>query len=153
MGQTTQNSKVIKGKAETLYKAFTNPKSLETWLAPGNMIGKVHSFELRVGGGYQMSLFYPKTEKEMRGKTSGKEDRFTARFLELTPPKKIVQAINFDTSDPSFSGEMIMEVTFEPKDNETKVSILFKNIPAGIRPKDNEAGTISTLEKLAHYVE
>jgi hypothetical protein len=28
-----------------------------------------------------------------------------------------------------------------------------KNIPQGIRPEDNEAGTISTLEKLADYVE
>jgi uncharacterized protein YndB with AHSA1/START domain len=100
-----------------------------------------------------MSLFYPETEKEMRGKTSGKEDRFTAKFIELTPPNKIIEAINFDTGDPNFSGEMIMEVTLEPADNGTKVTFLFKNLPAGIKPEDNEAGTISSLEKLAQYVE
>ncbi len=46
-----------------------------------------------------------------------------------------------------------MEVTFESKDDRTTVSILFKNIPAGIRPEDNEAGTQQTLEQLARYVE
>ena len=150
---TTRNSKVIKATQEVLYQAFTSPEALAVWLAPGEMTGKVHSFDLRAGGGYQMSLFYPLSEKEFRGKTSGREDRFTARFLELTPPKKIVQSIIFDSSNPAFSGEMIMEVTFEKKDNGTKVTILFRNIPSGIRPRDNEAGTRSTLEKLARYVE
>ena len=100
-----------------------------------------------------MSLFYPRSEKESHGKTSEKEDRFTARFLELTPYKKIVQAITFDSSDPAIGGEMIMEVTFEGKDAGTRVTILFKNIPPGIRPEDNEAGTKLSLEKLTRYVE
>ena len=100
-----------------------------------------------------MSLFYPQSEKESRGKTSEKEDRFTARIVELTLPKRIVQAITFDSSNPAFSGEMIMEVTFEAKNIGTRVTILFKNIPSGIRPEDNEAGTMLTLEKLASYVE
>ena len=149
----TQTLKDIKATQEALYRAFTNPAALEIWLAPGEMTGRVHSFDLRVGGGYQMSLFYPPSEKESRGKTSEKEDRFTARFVELTPYKRIVQAITFDSSDPAFAGEMIMEVTFEAKDPGTRVTILFSNIPSGIRPEDNEAGTQSTLEKLARYVE
>jgi hypothetical protein len=32
------------------------------WLSPGDMTGKVHEFEGRVGGGYRMSLFYPPSE-------------------------------------------------------------------------------------------
>jgi uncharacterized protein YndB with AHSA1/START domain len=149
---TTQNSKDIKASPEVLYRALTDPAALAVWLAPGEMTGKVHHFDFRVGGGYQMSLFYPSSEKEARGKTAEKEDRFTARFVELTPPKKIVQAITFDSEDPAFAGEMIMEVTFEAKGNGTRVTFLFKNIPSGIRPEDNEAGTKLTLEKLARYV-
>jgi len=150
---TTQNSKDIQATQEALYQAFTSPSALEVWLAPGAMTGKVHSFDLRVGGGYQMSLFYPPSQKESPGKTSEKEDRFTAKFVELTPCKRIVQAITFDSSDPAFAGEMIMEVTFEAKDTGTRVTISFSNIPSGIKPEDNEAGTQSTLEKLARYVE
>lgn len=46
-----------------------------------------------------------------------------------------------------------MQVTFEPESNGTNVTILFKNIPAGIRPGDNKAGTRSSPDKLVRYVE
>jgi uncharacterized protein YndB with AHSA1/START domain len=100
-----------------------------------------------------MSLFYPSSEQLPRGKTSEREDRFTARFVELTPPARIVETISFDSADPAFSGEMTMVVTFEARGNGTDVTIAFENIPSGIRPEDNDAGARSSLEKLARYVE
>ena len=151
--RSTSTSKFINASRETLYRALTDPMAIGLWLAPGAMTGKVHSFDLRVGGGYQMSLFYPSTDKEARGKTNAHEDRFTARFLELSPPEKIVQAINFDSDKPEFAGEMIMEVRLENRSKGTEVTFLFNNIPPGIRPEDNDAGTRLTLEKLARYVE
>lgn len=149
---STRNTKWIKATPEALYQAFTDPAGLAIWFAPGDMTGKVHSFDCRVGGGYQMSLYYPSTENIPRGKTDEREDRYTARFVELTPPRRIIEAITFDAVDPAFAGEMIMEVTFEAENGGTRVSILFKNIPSGIRPEDNEAGTRETLEKLANYI-
>ena len=150
---STSSSRVIKASRETLYRAFTDPDALAAWRAPEGMTGKVHEFDGRVGGGYRMSLFYPLSEQEDRGKTSEREDRFTARFVELTPPTRIVEAITFDSDDPTFSGEMTMEVALEERDGATDVTIVFENIPAGIRPEDNDAGTRSSLEKLARYVE
>jgi uncharacterized protein YndB with AHSA1/START domain len=150
---STRNSKWIKATPEVLYRAFTDPAALAVWQAPGDMTGEVHRFDYRVGGGYQMSLYYPPSETTSRGKTREREDRYTARFVELTPPRKIVEAITFDTVDPAFKGEMILEVTLEAKDDGTTVSLLFKDIPPGIRPEDNEAGTQLSLEKLARYVE
>ena len=150
---STRNEKWIKATPEALYRAFTDPTYLAAWQAPGDMTGKVHSFDYRVGGGYQMSLYYPSTETNSPGKTEDREDRYTARFVELTPPSKIVEAITFDTVNPAFKGEMIMEATFEAENGGTTVSLFFKNIPPGIRPQDNEAGTQSSLEKLARYVE
>ncbi len=152
-GANTRNSKFIKAPQQTIYRAFTDPAALAVWLAPGDMTGVVHSFDYRVGGGYQMSLYYPSSESTAQGKTSEREDRYTARFVELSPPEKIVEVIIFDTSDPAFSGEMIMEITLEPEEDGTTVSIVFKDIPTGIRPEDNELGTRSTLEKLARFVE
>ena len=150
---TSRNVKQFNASPEVLYRAWTDPDALAIWLAPENMTGKVHDFDLRVGGGYTMSLYYASTDTESQGKTSGKEDRFTARFVELVPYTKIVQAITFDSDDAAFSGEMIMEVTFEAKGSSTEVTVVFQNIPAGIRPEDNETGTASSLEKLARYVE
>ena len=153
MQQATQNSRIIKAAPEKLYRALTTPEALETWQAPGDMTGKVHSFDLREGGGYRMSLFYPLNETEMKGKTAQREDRFSVTFTELEPPHKIIETVTFETSDPQFSGEMTMEITLDPVDEGTDVTFLFTNIPIGIKPEDNEAGTISSLEKLAQYVE
>jgi uncharacterized protein YndB with AHSA1/START domain len=150
---STRNSKIIKASPEDLYRAFTDPAALAVWLAPGEMTAKVHEFDLRVGGGYTMSLFYPQSEQEARGKTSQREDRFSAKFLELTPSKRIVEAISFDSADRAFSGKMFMVVMFAERDGGTEVTIIFENIPVGIDPADNEAGTRSSLEKLARYVE
>jgi uncharacterized protein YndB with AHSA1/START domain len=100
-----------------------------------------------------VSLFYPSSEQVYRGKTSEREDRCTARFVELTFPTRIVQATTFDSADPAFSGEMTMVVTFEDRNGGTEVTISFEHIPPGIRPEDNDAGTRSSLEKLARYTE
>lgn len=154
---STRNSKFIKATPETLYRAFTDPAALAVWFAPGDMTGKVHHFDLSVGGGYQMSLYYPASDESSRGKSAEREDRYTARFVELTPPSRIVEAITFDSDDPAFAGEMFMEITLEATPalpvGGTTVTIVFKNIPSGIRPEDNETGTQLTLEKLARYIE
>jgi uncharacterized protein YndB with AHSA1/START domain len=150
---STRNTKFIKASQEVVYKAFTDPKALAVWFAPGDMTAEVHHFDERVGGGYEMSLYYPASEEASRGKSSDKEDRYTARFVELTPPSRIVEAITFDSTDAGFSGEMIMDVTFEGKDGGTNVTIVFQNIPSGIRLEDNEKGTELSLQKLARYVE
>ena len=150
---STRNSIFIKAPREALYRACTEPAALAAWRAPGDMTGRVHRFDLRVGGGYQMSLYYPAAETAARGKSSAREDRYTARFVELTPPRRIVEAITFDTADPAFAGEKTMEVTFADAADGTVVSVVFTDLPPGIRPEANAAGTRSTLERLARYVE
>ncbi|MES1222634.1 MAG: SRPBCC domain-containing protein, partial [Bacteroidota bacterium] len=110
-------------------------------------------FDWREGGGYQMSLYYPDNKQEAIGKTSAREDRFAAKLITLIPFEKIIQAIRFESADPGFAGEMIMEVSFDENEEGTNVTFLFKNIPPGIKPEDNEKGTELTLQKLASYVE
>jgi uncharacterized protein YndB with AHSA1/START domain len=149
----SETSKVIKAPRESLYNAFTDPAALIAWLPPGEMTGKIYSFAAHVGGGYEMSLFYPPSEQIFIGKTSETEDRFTSRFVELEPPSKIIQAITFISVDLTFSGEMTMVVTFEVAECGTNVTVKCKDIPAGIRPEDNDAGCRSSLDKLASYIE
>lgn len=151
MNQTSKNSKIIRAPREKVYNAFTEKDALEIWLAPHGMTGKIHSFDLRLGGGYDMSLFY---QDETPGKTSGNEDRSSSKFVELKPYEKIVQMINFQSDKSEYKDEMIMEVSLEEIGNSsTKVTIIFTNIPPGIDPKDNEDGTAQSLEKLARYLE
>jgi uncharacterized protein YndB with AHSA1/START domain len=100
-----------------------------------------------------MSLYYPPTETGARGKSSAREDRYTARFVELTPPRRIVEAIAFDSADPALAGEMRMETTFAAEGDGTAVSVVVTGIPPGNRSDDNAAGARAALEKLVRYVE
>lgn len=152
MDRVSKNAKIIRAAREKVYAAFIDRKALEFWLAPIGMMGKIHNFDLKIGGGYDMSLFY--IDGKTVGKTSNNEDRFSAKFVELRPYQKIVQAINFQSDKKEFKEEMMMEVFLEAvEDNSTKVTIVFKNIPTGVDPKDNETGTEQSLEKLAYYLQ
>lgn len=148
-GAWTRTSKVIDASPQQIYEAFLDPVALADWLPPGGMTGRIHSFDARIGGGYRMSLFYPATETAHRGKTAHNEDMVTVRFLDLAPARRIVEAVRFHSEDAAFAGEMTLEVTLEPASEGTKVTMLFTNLPPGLRPEDNEAGARQSLEQLA----
>jgi uncharacterized protein YndB with AHSA1/START domain len=150
---STHAARIIKARPEELYAAFMDPAALVAWLPPAEMTGQIHAFDARVGGGYRMSLFYPPTERSFRGKTSEREDRVNVRFVELVPARRIVQAVNFDTTNPAFFGEMTMVITFEQASGGTEVAIACTNLPSGLRAEDNEAGSRLSLEQLARRFE
>jgi uncharacterized protein YndB with AHSA1/START domain len=152
-GASTRTSRVIRARPEELYAAFIDPAALIAWLPPAEMTGKIHEFDARVGGGYRMSLFYPPNERVFRGKTSDREDMVKVRFVELAPPRRIVEAVSFVTADPAFLGEMTMTATFEEVSGGTEVALVFKNLPPGLRAADNEAGSRLSLEQLARRFE
>jgi uncharacterized protein YndB with AHSA1/START domain len=152
-GAWTRTARVIKARPEELYEAFVDPAALVDWLPPAEMTGKLHEFDARVGGGYRMSLFYPPDENVFPGKTSDKEDMVNVRFVELSPPHRIVEAVSFVSDDPAFFGEMTLTVTFEEVSGGTEVTLEFKNLPPGLRPEDNDAGARLSLEQLARRFE
>jgi uncharacterized protein YndB with AHSA1/START domain len=149
----TRTSQIIRAAPETLYEAFMNPAALIEWLPPGEMTGSLHHFDARLGGGYRMSLFYPPGERAFRGKTSEREDMVDVRFMELEPARRIVEAVNFVTTDPALLGEMTIVVTFEEVSGGTAVTFSCKDLPPGLRPEDNEAGSRLSLEQLARRFE
>ena len=150
---STRTSRVIRAGPEALYEAFLDPAALVAWLPPAEMTGKIHEFDARVSGGYRMSLFYPPDEPAFRGKTSDREDMVKVRFVELTPPRRIVEAVSFVTTDPALVGEMTMTATFEDVAGGTDVTLEFQNLPPGLRPEDNDAGARLSLEQLARRFE
>src|SRR5215208_5708479 len=149
---STVVSRVINAPREAVYGAFLDPDALVVWLPPGSMRGVVHAFEGREGGAFSMSLVHPEDDRSSRGKSSESTDTFRGRFAKLIPNERIVWAVEFESADASFAGEMIVSTTLAPAGSGTRVTILCENIPPGIRPEDNEAGSRSTLEKLASFI-
>jgi uncharacterized protein YndB with AHSA1/START domain len=152
-GAPNRTSRLVRARPEQVYEVFMDPAALVAWLPPAEMTGEIHEFDARVGGGYRMSLFYPPDESAPRGKTSAREDMVNVRFVELAPPGRIVEAVSFVTTDPSLHGEMTIMARFEEVSGGTEVTMSFENLPPGLRPEDNEAGSRLSLEQLARRFE
>jgi uncharacterized protein YndB with AHSA1/START domain len=150
---STKVSRIIKAPRRAVYKACLDPEAIAAWRVPGNMTAEVHAFDAREGGTYRMSLTYRDPRQSPGGKTSEDTDTFQGRFVELVPDEKIVEAIEFDSSDPGFAGEMTMTTRLADADGGTEVTMLCQDLPGGIRPEDNEEGTRQSLHKLAALLE
>ena len=151
--RSTRTTRVIRATPEQIYAAFIDPTSLLAWLPPAAMTGALHAFDARVGGGYEMSLYYPPEERSFRGKTAEREDRVAVRFVELAPPHRLVEAVRFVSDDPAFGGEMTLTVTIEAHAEGSAVTLAFDDLPPGLRPEDNDAGARLSLAQLAQLVE
>jgi uncharacterized protein YndB with AHSA1/START domain len=152
-GNSSRTTRVIDATPEDLYSAFLDEAALVGWLPPAGMSGRMHVFDPRVGGGYEMSLFYPAEERRFRGKTADLEDRVRVRFVTLEAPRRIVEAVTFVSDDPAYGGEVTLTVTIEPVERGTAVTLAFEDLPAGIRPEDNDTGARASLEQLARRFE
>jgi uncharacterized protein YndB with AHSA1/START domain len=150
---STVVSRVVNAPREAVYRALLDQDALAAWLPPDSMTGVVHAFDAREGGTFRMSLVYPEGDPSARGKTSERTDTFQGRFAKLIPNEQVVWATEFESADPSFSGEMFVSWTLEPAGSGTRITVLCENIPSGVRPEDNEAGCRSTLEKLASFLD
>jgi uncharacterized protein YndB with AHSA1/START domain len=150
---STKVSRIIKAPRKAVYKACLDPGALARWRVPDNMTAQVHVFEAREGGAYRMSLTYRDPQQSPGGKTSEDTDTFQGRFVELVPDEKIVEAIEFESRDSGFAGEMKMTTRLSDTKDGTEVTILCEGLPSGIRPEDNETGTRQSLHKLAALLE
>ena len=94
------------------------------------------------------------SEASAEGKSGHGEDVFEGEFLDLIPDQRIVEAVTFQSDDPSFAGTMTITTTIErEKGNSSKVTFLAENVPPGISEADHREGMSSSLRNLANLVE
>jgi uncharacterized protein YndB with AHSA1/START domain len=148
-----QVSRTIKASPTAVYKACVDPGALAQWRAPENMTAHVHAFDASEGGRFRISLTYKDSLPSPAGKSGEGVDTFQGRFLELVPDEKIVEAIEFESHDPGFEGEMRVTTSFAETDAGTQVTVLFEDMPAPISQADNRVGTEQSLQKLAALLE
>lgn len=149
--RTDAASRTIKASPATIYAALVDPAAIATWRPPSGMTGEFHTFEPYVGGRYRMSLRYLDSNHRVPGKASADEDVVEGRFVELVPDQRVVEAVEFESSDPAFAGEMVITTSLTPVPGGTEVTITCSNVPPGIREEDHQAGLASTLANLANY--
>jgi uncharacterized protein YndB with AHSA1/START domain len=152
MPRTDRGSRVIAAPRERVWAALVDPAALVVWLAPGQMIGRFERFDARPGGGYRMVLTYPDASGAP-GKASADSDIVEARFVDIVPGERVVQAVDFISDDPAYAGTMTMTWQVTTVDAETRVDIVAEDVPDGVSAEDHASGLASSLAKLAAYVE
>lgn len=146
-------TRVIGASPDTIYQAFANAASLMQWLPPSGMSAQALEYDFRKGGRYRIELRYDEKMSTESGKTTDRTDVTNGRFLELLPGRYIKQSVEFESSDPAFTGEMTMTWSFDTAADGTIVTVTADNVPNGISKADHDAGLRSSLENLAAFVE
>ncbi|MCM2388299.1 SRPBCC family protein [Streptomyces albipurpureus] len=152
MARTDRGSRVIAAPPASVYGALLDRDSLEVWLPPDGMSGRVEHWDPRPGGGFRMVLTYLDAS-DNPGKASDATDIVDVEFADLVPPERVVQRAVFEADDPSFAGTMTMTWQLTPTDGGTEVAVTATDVPPGIDQADHEAGIASSLANLALYVE
>ncbi len=135
-----------------VWAALVDPEALLAWLPPGGMTGRFERFDARPGGSYRMVLTYPDASGAP-GKATADSDIVEARFVDIVPGERVVQAVDFVSDDPACAGTMTMTWKVTAADAGTRVDIVAEDVPDGISPEDHAAGLASSLTNLAAYVE
>ncbi|WLQ68535.1 MULTISPECIES: SRPBCC family protein [Streptomyces] len=152
MSRTDRAGRVIAASPATVYNALLDRASLEAWLPPEGMRGRVEHWDPRPGGGFRMVLTYLDPTGGP-GKTSDATDVVDIRFAELVPAERVVQRAVFEADDPAYAGTMTMTWHLIGAGGGTEVTVTAVDVPAGIGQADHEAGLASSLANLASYVE
>jgi uncharacterized protein YndB with AHSA1/START domain len=149
---TTALHQHIRAPRHQVYAALLDPAAVQQWMVPDGMTSEVHAFEAREGGQFRISLTYD--EPTGAGKTTAYTDTHHGRFVTLVPDERVVQAVEFETDDPSMQGEMLITyILVDAPDGGTDLHATHEHLPPGVSPEDNATGWRMSLGKLARLVE
>ena len=148
---STRMTRRIHAPPSAVYAALLDARAVSTWIVPDGMTSHVHQFEPREGGPFRISLTY--NAPTGTGKTTAHTDTYHGRFVTLVPDERVVEVMEFETSDPAMRGEMRVTFTLAEVDGGTEIFAVHENVPPGVSPGDNALGWQMALDKLAAWVE
>jgi uncharacterized protein YndB with AHSA1/START domain len=99
-------TRTFNAPARIVFEAWTTPELFKQWWVPKSMDMFLRSCEMdvRAGGSYRLVF----------GHDASNPDEFFGRYLEVTPPLRLVW-----TNEESGDGGPVTTVTFEEKDGKT----------------------------------
>jgi uncharacterized protein YndB with AHSA1/START domain len=139
---TVRLHRVLRAKAERVYRAFLDPDAMAKWLPPHGFTGKVHQIDAKVGGTYKMSF---------TNFSTGHSHSFGGKFVELVPNQRIRYTDRFD--DPNLPGEMITTISIAAVSVGVELNVTQEGIPAAIPAEACYLGWQESLTLLTQLVE
>jgi uncharacterized protein YndB with AHSA1/START domain len=134
--------RVLKAAPEKVYRAFTNPLAIASWLPPYGFLCTVQEMNPVEGGTFRMTF---------TNFSTGNGHSFGGQYLEVKPGKSLKYTDRFD--DPNLPGEMTTTVSFTNVSVGTEIKILQEGIPEQIPAEMCYLGWQESLEKLVRLVE
>lgn len=147
---TTRTRWLLNAPRARVYRALTTAADLQRWRVPPGMSCEIHAYDPREGGTFRISLSY--VDLAGTGKTTARTDTFHGRFVKLVPDQEVVEALEFETTDPSMMGEMRITYTLRDADGGTELVAVHEGVPPGVSPDDNALGWRQSLGQLAALV-
>jgi uncharacterized protein YndB with AHSA1/START domain len=148
---STRVRRHLKAPRAKVYAALIDATAVATWMVPTGMTSRVHAFDGSEGGTFRISLTYDAPTGA--GKSDATTDTYHGRFVELVPNERVVQSVEFETSDAALRGEMTITITLSDASGGTDLVAVHDALPPGLSPADNELGWRLSLDKLAALVE
>jgi uncharacterized protein YndB with AHSA1/START domain len=152
MPRTDAASRVVAAPPARVYAALVDEEALAAWLPPEGMTARFERFDPRPGGSYRLVLTYTDAAAGS-GKSTPDSDIVEARYVDLVPGVRVVQAVDFAYGDPDFAGTMTMTWEVAAQSDGTQVTIRAVDVPEGISAEDHAVGLSSSLAQLAAVVE
>jgi uncharacterized protein YndB with AHSA1/START domain len=134
----------VAARREQVWEAWTTPSVLERWSAPAGMTIPGGAMDLRVGGRWEVTM-------EESG--TGRKHVAFGRYLEITPPARLVYTHAWRQDSGGSSPETTVTVEFIEEGGATRVVLTqegFENV--GIRDGHGE-GWSSSLDRLVELME
>ena len=139
---TVRLHRVLRTKAEKVYRAFLDADAMAKWIPPYGFTCKVHHMDARVGGTFKMSF---------QNFSTGHAHSFGGAYLELVPGERIRYTDKFD--DPNLPGEMQVTVSLTQVSCGTEIAVVQEGIPEVIPVEMCYLGWQESLAQLATLVE
>jgi uncharacterized protein YndB with AHSA1/START domain len=152
MGRTDRAERIVDAPVGLVFAALVDPELLLRWLPPEGMAGRFEHVDMRPGGSYRLVLTYP-PEATAHAKSTEDTDVVDVRIVDVVTDDRVVQAVDFDSDDPSFSGTMTMTWQVHDEHGRTRVEITAQDVPPGIGEQDHADGLASSLANLARLAE
>lgn len=152
MGRTDRAERTVDATVDRVFAALVDPELLLAWLPPEGMTGRFEHVDIRPGGSYRLVLTYPPEATE-HAKSTEDADVVDVRIVDVVTDDRVVQAVDFDSDDPSFAGTMTMTWRVHDEQGRTRVEITARDVPSGIDEQDHADGLASSLANLARLVE
>jgi len=142
MSNSVSLHRVLKASPEKVFRAFTEPSAIASWLPPYGFTCTVHEMNASEGGSFRMSF---------QNFSTGNGHSFGGTYQEIRPREFIKYTDKFD--DPNLPGEMVNSISFKKVIGGTEIRIQQDGIPDVIPAEMCYLGWQESLEKLKNLVE